>query len=165
MGGAPAAVGGFIEEHNPIDDIKDFFSDPKGSVAGQINPLEKGKEDAESGSAASAVLGLNTFGGKKKAPGGGGGPTNPDSSLNLDSASTPTPAAKGDVPEETDNSGPEADPDPDLNPPRTPSANDPSVIEAGNKERKRRGRAATLLTGGQGVTEKATTSRRVLLGY
>ena len=52
--------------------------------------------------------------------------------------------------------------------PPTPTENDAEIKAAKDKEaeilRKQRGRAATLLTSGLGVTEQAPTQKKTLLG-
>lgn len=57
-------------------------------------------------------------------------------------------------------------------PPPSPTSADPNVARetqarmqaAADAERKAKGRASTLLTGGEGVKEDAQVSKRVLLG-
>lgn len=44
------------------------------------------------------------------------------------------------------------------------AATNKALNEAQDAERRQRGRAATLLTGGQGDTSQASVSKRVLLG-
>lgn len=57
---------------------------------------------------------------------------------------------------------------PKATPPAPPQISDTSVQEAALQERLRRakamGRQSTMLTGGEGVTEKAPTATGVLLG-
>jgi hypothetical protein len=55
-------------------------------------------------------------------------------------------------------------PPPSMSDTAEKAKNDASAETAANAERKNRGRASTVLTGASGVSEKATTSRRTLLG-
>jgi hypothetical protein len=52
-------------------------------------------------------------------------------------------------------------PVPEIDP---PTAGDPEIEKAAKKQRQTYGRAATMLTGGQGLTGPAPTARRTLLG-
>jgi hypothetical protein len=52
-----------------------------------------------------------------------------------------------------------------LTPPKPPTPEDPAVKDAMDKEKRRKGgRAATLLTGGQGLLDDPMTAKRYLLG-
>jgi hypothetical protein len=65
---------------------------------------------------------------------------------------------------------PKLSPEPPQLPPipAPPSAQDPAVAanmeKAADAERRNRGRASTILTGGQGLTSESTTAKRRLLG-
>ena len=88
--------------------------------------------------------------------GGGGGPSGAGDPL-VDQAPNLTPGVGEGAPDPTPAPAPAAEP-------AIPALDDPAIQAAREKQRKPKGRAATVLTGSQGLLSSPFLARRVLLG-